>query len=203
MSWLNDLPHDLAAALKFETRGEVIRWAARPGARSTVLASLGIYVIAIPWLLISAPICAAMLGAILKGPPASRAVAAFELAMTYFGFLFTLVFVLVGIVMLLVPVWALRRAQRMVFAVTDRRILTIVEGKSRKVTTVLPDKVLKLERKEGRDGHGTLKITIGHEKDSDGDTVAKAESIYGVPRVAEAERLVRELIARQRPPAAA
>ncbi len=201
MSWLSDLPGSLAAALKSETRGEVIRWAGRPDTRSGFLASFAIYVVAVPWMAISLPVCGAMLGAILKGPPAHRAVSTAEMAMAYFGFLFTLVFVVIGAGMLLAPFKLLRKARRTAFAVTDRRILTITEDKSRSVTTVLPEKVLKLERKERRDGRGTLKITIGHEKDSDGDTIEKTHDIYGVPRVAEAERLIRELIERQRPSA--
>lgn len=194
MSWLNDLSHDLAAALKSETRGEVIRWAGRPDPSAAFRSTLGILLFAVPWLAISLPISGAMLGAILKGPPATRVVSMFEVAMVWFGFVFSLSFVLIGLGMVAAPFLALRRARRTVFAITDDRILTISANKTRKVTTILPEKILKIERTERGNGSGTLKVVIGHKKDSDGDTIETAESLVGVPRVADAERWVNALI---------
>lgn len=199
MSWLNELPQDLVSALKSETRGEVIRWAARPDSRTAFLVSFAIYVIAVPWMLISTPICGAMLAALIAGPKPHQNVSTFEMVATVFGFLFTLSFVLVGIGMLLMPFRLLGKARRTVFAVTDQRVLTLVEGRTRRVTTIRPEKILKLERTERRDGSGTgkLRIVVGHETDGDGDIKDKAEDFYGVPKVAEAERWVRALITRQ------
>lgn len=143
---------------------------------------------------LAVPISGALLVALIKGPTPGHSSPGWDIFFTACGFLFSLIFVVVGMLLMLTPFEAMRRARATVFAVTDRRVLTIVGRHAANITTILPDRILKIERHQARNGRGRLRIITGYEKDSDGDTVAKAEEIYGVPRVADAERHILALV---------
>lgn len=109
------------------------------------------------------------------------------------GLLFLTPFVLIGLGMLVAPVYAWRQARNTVHAVTDKRLVTLTEGRARKVVSILPTHIISLERSERRDGSGTLKIVTGYRKDSDGDVVKHTEEIGHVAQVRAAERLLLDM----------
>ena len=73
--------------------------------------------------------------------------------------LFGLIFVVVGFGMLLSPLWAYLRAQRTVYAITDRRAITLEEnalGGGRSVRSFGPNEIRLMERRENANGIGDL-----------------------------------------------
>lgn len=187
MNWMQSLPPPLAAALKHETKGEVIRWAGQPSPGRSALTTLPILLFAIPWTAISGGMFFGVIYSLLvgKAPGEPGYIGA---GMGIFFLLLLTPFVGIGLAMLSAPVWAWHTARHTVHAVTDKRLLTIVEGRARKVKSVLPEHIVSLERKERRDGSGTLTVVTGYEKDSDGDVVKLKEDIGPVAGVRQVER---------------
>lgn len=175
-----------------EAPGEIMRWFARPAPGPVFRAGFVSYLLAIPWLAIALPVFLGMVGALVAEP--RRSVPLWEKAAMGFGVVFTFAFVAIGLVMLAAPFRARAKARRTVYAITDKRILAIVDGPSLKVTSIRPERILKVERREKRDGSGSLKIVIGYAKDSDGDTVEHAETLAAIPGVRDAERHVTALM---------
>ncbi|MBC8103479.1 MAG: hypothetical protein H7Z41_12950 [Cytophagales bacterium] len=73
--------------------------------------------------------------------------------------LFGLIFVVIGINLLLAPLWAYLRAQRTVYAITDRRAITVEAnalGGGRAVRSYGPGEIAKMERRESAQGVGDL-----------------------------------------------
>ncbi len=193
MSWMRDLPRDDVEAIKVETRGEIVRWAGKPDAGRAFRRAFAIYAMAIPWCAITFTVFGVLLAAVLSGKPVTRAVSPWEYAMMGAFVLFSSAFVAAGLAMLATPFWVRSKARRTIFAITDKRILTVVTGRSQTVTTVVPDHIVKIEREEKRDGSGTLTLVTGYEKDSDGDPVTKSEELYAVRDVRAAARAVEEM----------
>lgn len=183
-------PSHFTKLIARETPGEIVRWSGRPDPTRAFREGFGLYWFAIPWTAIALPCFGALASSMLWGRKAARAISGWDVAMGAFGLLFTFAFVLIGVAMLLAPWWVRARARRTVYAITDKRVVSIVDGRSLKVTSIVPDHILKIERTERSDGAGTLKLVIGHRKDSEGDVTEKSEELVAVPRVREAERLV-------------
>ncbi len=186
---MTQLPDHLRALLSSETRGELLRWTAQPDPRLAFRAAFAIYVIAVPWAAITIPTCGALLLSLWKGKPAGT----WDAVLAKFGVLFALSFLAAGLVMLASPWWVRARARRTVYAITDKRILTLVAGRTLKATSIVPERIAKLERSERRDGSGSLKIVSGVRRDSDGDIVAEAEELTAIARVHDVERMVEDL----------
>lgn len=186
------LPAWLEAAVQRETVGESVRWTGRPGAwRAFAWTSL-IWIFGIPWLAFSVFWEATVVGSLLlsKGaPPAGSMGQTMGWVMALFG----LPFVLIGLGMLLAPFAAFRTARRTVYALTNKRFITITQGRTRHVKSVLPDLIRSIERKERRDGSGNLRLILGYEKDGDGDTVTKAEDLVAIPEVRKVENMLMDL----------
>ncbi len=107
--------------------------------------------------------------------------------------LFGLPFVLIGLGMLLAPFAAFRTARRTVYALTNKRFITITEGRTRHVKSILPDLIRSIERKERPDGSGNLRLILGYEKDGDGGAVTTAEDLIAIPDVRKVENLLMDL----------
>ncbi|MDX2308796.1 MAG: hypothetical protein NW216_11205 [Hyphomicrobium sp.] len=197
MSWMQGLPADLTAAVKAETRGELVKWAARPDAWKAFRAAFGTYLFALPWCAITFTVFGALILAITSGKPPAREIATYEYAAMAAAVIFSGGFVLAGLAMLLMPFWVLWRGRRTVYAITDKRIVTIVTGPGAKVSSIPPEGIVRTERRDGRNGTGTLRIITGYNRDSDGDTVTEAEELYSVPAVRAADTLVEQLRSRK------
>ncbi|PPD30006.1 MAG: hypothetical protein CTY20_04430 [Hyphomicrobium sp.] len=188
MFWTNGLPPEVIAAIEAETAGETVRWAGKPDADRAFRAGFAIYAMAVPWCALIFTVFGVLVLAVTSGKTPSRPIPWWEYWAMGAALIFTASFVAVGIGMLLTPFWIRWKALRSVYAITDKRILTIVTGHTMEVSAISGDKILKLERKEKRDGSGTLRIVTGYGKDSDGDRVEEATELYAVPNVRAAER---------------
>jgi len=99
-------------------------------------------------------------------------------------------FILVGFAMLAVPIVAMLRARRTVYAVTDKRLLTLVAGRAAKISSALIDRVGPIERKSKADGRGSIKVQTHSKIDSDGDCVTQEIQWIGIADAARVERLI-------------
>lgn len=83
--------------------------------------------------------------------------------------LFGLPFIVIGAGMLVAPFWPALQQGRVLYVVTDSRVLKLSLGRALTVTTVPADRIGLAERREHRDGTGMLTLAVKIGKDSDGD----------------------------------
>ena len=110
--------------------------------------------------------------------------------------LFGLPFVVIGFVMLSVPFWGMRKARRTQHAVTSQRLITVSTGRRTEVCSAFLDRIGPIERSEGKDGWGSIKVQTHSRIDSDGDRITERFEMTGIPDVAKVERLI---VSAQRP----
>jgi hypothetical protein len=189
------LPPQLKAFAEREFLGERLLWAERPDQRIHFLLSFGIWLFAIPWTAfalfwISIPGAALYEGYAGVNIGAPKGAPTF--AMWAFA-LFGVPFVAIGFGMLLSPFARLRKSRRTLYVVTNKRI-AVLEGKSTfTVTSIMPGDISGLSRKEGPDGRGTLVLSLGYEKDSDGDRVPRTAEMGVIADVRKVEGIVRQI----------
>lgn len=109
--------------------------------------------------------------------------------------LFFLPFIFIGVAALFSPLWFYVEAKRTVYGLTNKRVLIVRVGRSRKVQTFGPDDIGDVERIERPDGSGDLSFARRHYHDSDGNSKSRATQLVGIPevRVRSVEKLLREL----------
>ena len=190
---MNTPPPPLPFALDQSLRralvtGEQLLWRAQPRARG-LLGGFWIWVFAIPWTLFSLGWEAA---AFLPWLAETKTPDAMRLSFGIVFPLFGLPFILIGLWMLWTPIRAMRQAKLTVYGLTNRRLLRLVEGRKREVSSVLLDQIGPLTRHEKADGSGHLSIQTHSRVDSDGDRITEKFDIWGVPGVAQLERLILE-----------
>jgi hypothetical protein len=134
---------------------------------------------------------------------------------TLFGFVFTagplflafingsfpvglMIFLLIGLVIMSVPLWAYRDARQTVYAVTDKRLLIITGGGSPSVQSFDDSSfgsIGKIEPVERSNGSGDIVFSqkVHRYRDSDGHSCTSIEPIgfFGIPDVRSVEKLVR------------
>ena len=106
--------------------------------------------------------------------------------------LFGVPFLLIGLGMLLAPVWAYRSARSTVYAVTDRRVMVITAAKTVGVRSFTPDDIGDLVRVEGPDGYGTLKFGATPNLEVRDGMRLSLGVFVGIPEVRRVEQLIRE-----------
>ncbi len=113
-----------------------------------------------------------------------------------FGFfpLFGIPFLLVGLAMLLSPLWMLRKARRTVYVVTDQRAIIFDGGGITRIRSFGPDQLGDLQRNQRSDGSGDLifeqKISYSRNNHRPHTTDI---GFLAIPEVKRVEDLVREL----------
>lgn len=184
MASLNTLPPDLRQALATAARGERIMWAGQPRAtRQWPL--FGIWLFAVPWTAFSLFWEAMALMPWAAGASTSDDMAKnFTIIMPIFG----IPFILIGFAMLSVPFWAMIKARATVHALTDKRLLTIVVGRSTKVTAYGIDRAGPVETTIARDGSGSFKVQTGSHIDSDGERITDRCEFTGIDDVTTLEK---------------
>lgn len=109
--------------------------------------------------------------------------------------LFGLPFVAIGIGMLARPFLPLWQKGRVLFVVTDKRVLRLSLGRELAVNAVPAERIGLIRRRELRDGSGTLELAVKVGMDSDGDRQTENFSIGMVADVMGAQQAI-ERIAR-------
>jgi len=126
---------------------ERLLWSGRPRPWNLVRAALPIAAFAVPWTAFSVFWMAGAAG--FKVP---------DLRTGGFALfpLFGVPFLLIGLLMLGSPLWVMSQAKHTVYAVTSRRLLIVVRGRSTSVRSFDPGKLAPLQRFDRPDGTGDL-----------------------------------------------
>ncbi|MDR2641831.1 MAG: hypothetical protein LBC74_03450 [Planctomycetaceae bacterium] len=119
--------------------GEIIEWITQPIPRYFTNDSLRQSFVAIPFLVI------ALFFTFLSAQDGLFAI--------YIG----IPFILIGVGLLLSPVWTRRKLLRTVYAITNRRVITLErKGFSFDITSYEPDELTEIHRKQKKDGTGDI-----------------------------------------------
>jgi hypothetical protein len=197
----DELPHVMKNFAAREFVGEKLLWAARPDVRIMMLMSCGIWIFAIPWTafalfwesMVLGPVLADWLGYEVGGmKPTGNALQSMMWVMGLFG----LPFVLVGFGMLLAPYFVWRKGRRTVYVLTDKRLAILTAGRTIEIKNIIPSTIEFITRKEGPDGRGSLKLSFGFARDSDGDRVERAETLGIIDDVRSVEAMLINVKAR-------
>lgn len=169
MSDTTDLDRDNAAmsqlrlALERESRSdEAVLWHGWQSDRLDYR-SFGLYLFAIPWTAFSVMWTALATGAMANAGDDGPGWIGWAFP------LFGLPFIAVGLAMLARPFVPLIQRGKVLYVVTDKRVLKLAMGRELAVHTVPADRLGLILRHERRDGTGRLQIAVKIGRDSDGD----------------------------------
>jgi hypothetical protein len=179
----------LRAALDNElAANETLIWSARPDPRRMLIV-LWFWAFALPWTLFALFWEGTTLSMFVYG--LVKADPNFHWFMAIFP-IFGLPFVGVGCWMMWKPVSALLDARQQIHGLTNRRLMTLTLRKDKQLVSADLTKIGPIRRKEKTDGWGNLTVETGSRIDNDGDRITEKFEVYGVPDVANLERLLRE-----------
>ena len=182
-----DLPANLQQKLRDELKAnEKAIWIGQPDPNVIMKQGFKLYFFFIPWTLFALFWIYGASG--FKMPTFN-----FENGFDAFGTLFPLFglpFVMIGFWGLSSPVWAKRRAENTVYAITNQRLLLLMFGKNSKIESYYAKDVKQLERNEKLDGSGDLLFATKGYRVSDGDPRTNKDGFYAVQDVKNVERLV-------------
>jgi hypothetical protein len=175
-------PPELAEQLRSELeRDEKLVWSAQPLPSAFRRGSYAAVIFGIPW---TAFCLFFMIGPHVMskekvhGPPIVFS-------------LFSVPFVLIGLGMLSAPFWTTRKARRTLYAITERRVITLEIGYWGNVTvrSFLPERLTSMERVERSDGAGDLIFEQFTTRAGSGYTTTR-RGFIGVERVREVEEMI-------------
>ena len=107
--------------------------------------------------------------------------------------LFGLPFLLVGMGVVLAPLWAYLKGCNTVYAVTNQRVMIISGGSSRSVKSLTPPDIAAVEHRERPDGSGDVMILTNATTRTNNSLSQLKVGLYGVPNVKEVARQVMTL----------
>ena len=128
----------------------------------------------------------------------SRSPNAFAKSFSIFP-VFGLPFLLVGLGMVLAPLWAFLKGRDTVYAVTDKRVMIIMGGGSRTVKSCTPADIASVDYRERPDGSGDIVIGTNAQMRTNNSVSQIKVGLYGVSNVKEVARQVLNLHTQQRP----
>jgi hypothetical protein len=137
----NPLPPKLQERVQCElVPGETVVWSSQPLAKKNAMQTIPIVLFGIPWTAFS----------VFWTWGAGQ-------AFLLFG-LFGVPFVVIGLLMLTSPLWAMRSSQTSAYVITNRRVLSIVQQRPGTVVvrSVLPAELKSMARTESADGSGSI-----------------------------------------------
>lgn len=173
-----------------ELRDERLLWAGKPDPRTAFMGAIIIWLFAVPWSAFSFAWEAKALHDFILQVPKSRGNAGGSFMMVLFG----IPFVAIGAAMLSAPWWAARMARRTIYILTDRRLASFTQKHNAiSVKSTWPKDIQSVEKTVKADGSGSLKLSFGSKRDSDGDLVETSETLSGIGNVGELERLLVDL----------
>jgi hypothetical protein len=183
---LSGFPSELVRLVTSELQpGETIRWAGQPRRRTFLLSTVPVVFFGIPWTAFAVFWTCAATG---------FSIPSFERQGWFILFpLWGVPFILIGLVMLSAPLWAIKAARNTAYVITDRRAI-IFEGEwNVTVRSVEPPSLKNIYRREKRDGRGDIILQETSTRDSDGDWTKKEVGFKDVENVREVERLVKSI----------
>jgi hypothetical protein len=190
---MNALPREALQRLTREFAGEPILWAGQPSPRLAFWKSALIWLFAVPWTAFALAWEGIALAAFFASEPGQKPEGVGAVLVWVFP-VFGLPFVLIGLWMLARPFLEVRKARRTVHILTESRLVTAELGTSISLTSLPPSRVVEITRKAGPAGSGTLSLSLGQFRDSDGDRVEKVIHLLGVPEVEHLDRELRRLM---------
>jgi hypothetical protein len=107
--------------------------------------------------------------------------------------LFGLPFLLIGLGMVLAPLFVYLKGRTGVYAVTNRRVMVITGTKSRSVKSIIPNDIAEVDHRERPDGTGDVLIHTNSVMRTNNGTTQITVGLYGVPNVKEVAGLVMKL----------
>lgn len=177
----------LDLALHRELRvDERVVWEGMKLAR-TEFEGFGLYLFAVPWTAFA--IFWTVMAAIGVGATETDDAGALKWAFPLFG----TPFILIGLAMLSAPFASYLQRGRILFAITDQRILRIGLARKLDIRSVPAERIGQIERREYPDGTGSLKLAVRVGKDSDGDLQVDHFDLGRVANVMAANRAVEAL----------
>jgi hypothetical protein len=163
--------------------GERIEWIDMPIPRFFTPASASLFLFSIPW---TAFAIFWMFGA------SGFKIPSFKSGFSLFP-LFGIPFVLIGLGMLSSPLWAYRKALKTVYAITNKRAITFIGGRSATIRSYSPGDLQEVYRKEKRDGSGDIIFARRTWRDSDGDRRSEELGFLRIRNPKEIEQMLKKL----------
>lgn len=130
---------------------EKVLWTGMPDPKSSAISALPVLLFAIPWTLFSLFWEGAALAAVISSK-GNKGLELFTIVFPLFG----VPFVLIGFAMLLSPYFAYLKAKTAVYAVTDKRVMTIYGGKRKNVEADRWESIISIEKNSGTNGMGSI-----------------------------------------------
>ena len=108
--------------------------------------------------------------------------------------LFGLPFLLVGLGIILAPLWAFLKGGNTVYAVTNQRVMIITGSGNRSVKSLMPADIVSVEHRERPDGSGDIAITTNAVVRSSNNFTSQVKvALCGVPNVKQVVQQVMQL----------
>lgn len=180
-------PSALTIAQQEMRPGERLIWADRPAPRRMVLSGLVL----------------TAFGAVFAGFAAFWIAAASSMVPDDFGVfayfpLFGIPFLLIGLAIMLAPVWIWMTAKKTIYAISSDRLVIMI---GRRVRSIEPDEIESLERREDADGGGDIifrrDLVRSHSRHH-GRTRERKVGFFGIAEVRRVEDEIRRLKDRAR-----
>ena len=162
---------------------ERLLWSGRPDPRRVALQTLPVFILGLPWIAIALYWTAAALGFRMPDFAGENLLGFWPV----FGFLF----ILMGLVLAALPFLAYRRANRTVYAITDRRCLIITAGDRTYIEAFGEEDIGSVKRIERRNGTGDLVFTASASGAAKDVSRVRKAVFYGIPEIRQAEETAR------------
>jgi hypothetical protein len=115
--------------------------------------------------------------------------------------LFGLPFLLIGLGVILAPLWVYLKGLSTVYAVTNQRVMIISGSSTRSVKSVAPADIVSVDHRERPDGSGDIVILTTAQTRTNNSVSQLKVGLFGVSNVKEVARQVMNLHTQQRPAA--
>jgi hypothetical protein len=115
--------------------------------------------------------------------------------------LFGLPFLLIGLGVILAPLWVYLKGLSTVYAVTNQRVMIISGSSTRSVKSVTPADIVSVDHRERPDGSGDIVILTTAQTRTNNSVSQLKVGLFGVSNVKEVARQVMNLHTQQRPAA--
>jgi Bacterial PH domain len=111
--------------------------------------------------------------------------------------LFGVPFFLVGVGIVLAPLWAYLKRRNGAYAVTNHRVMIITGTTSRAVKSIMPSDIVEVDHRERPDASGDVLIRTNATVRTNNMTSQITVGLYGIPNVKEVAALVMNLRAQR------